>query len=71
MTIRESRTFAFRQPLWAASLRIFEVDHPDTQQQKQSKISNAGIAIPGNVVFVRGNFEKESIEECLTSVVLQ
>jgi methyltransferase (TIGR00027 family) len=58
-------TFAFRQPLWASGLRIIEVDHPDTQRLKQSKISNAGIAIPENVAFVGINFEQESLEEGL------
>lgn len=58
-------TFALRQPPWATGLIIFEVDHPDTQREKQSRISNAGIIVPGNVVFVGVNFEQESLEEGL------
>lgn len=64
-------TFALRQPPWAAGLRIIEVDHPDTQREKQSKISNAGIIIPGNVVFVGVNFEQESLEEGLVRAGVQ
>jgi methyltransferase (TIGR00027 family) len=58
-------TFAFRQPAWAAHLRIVEVDHPDTQHLKRTKISRAGIPVPGNVVFADINFENESLEEGL------
>jgi methyltransferase (TIGR00027 family) len=58
-------TFAIRQPAWAAHLRIIQVDHPDTQHLKRTKISDAGIAVPGNVVFAGINFEKESLEEGL------
>jgi methyltransferase (TIGR00027 family) len=58
-------TFAIRQPAWAARLRIIEVDHPATQHLKRTKISDAGIPVPGNVVFADINFEKESLEEGL------
>ena len=64
-------TFALRQPHWAAGLRIIEVDHSDTQREKQSRISNAGIIIPGNVVFVGVNFEQESLEEGLVRAGVQ
>jgi methyltransferase (TIGR00027 family) len=58
-------TFAVRQPTWAAHLRIIEVDHPDTQHLKRTKISDAGISVPDNVVFADINFENESLEEGL------
>jgi methyltransferase (TIGR00027 family) len=58
-------TFAIRQPAWAARLRIVEVDHPGTQHLKRTKISDARIPVPGNVVFAGINFEKESLEEGL------
>jgi methyltransferase (TIGR00027 family) len=61
-------TFALRQPLWAAALKIIEIDHPDTQRLKRSKISNAGIVIPDNVVFAGVNFEQESLENGLASI---
>src|SRR5271163_1910279 len=43
-------TFGCRQPSWATSLRIFEVDHPATQRWKRAKLSDAGIQIPKNVI---------------------
>lgn len=61
-------TFALRQPRWAAGLKVVEVDHPDTQRLKREYISNAGIAVPGNVVYAGVDFEHESLEEGLTRV---
>ncbi len=34
-------TFAFRQPDWAKSLKIFEIDHRDTQLVKRSFLTKA------------------------------
>jgi methyltransferase (TIGR00027 family) len=45
-------TFALRQPPWARPLRIFEVDHPRTQEGKRSRLSAAGLTIPENVALV-------------------
>jgi len=61
-------TFALRQPQWAASLRVIEVDHPDTQRLKQSMISKAGISVPGNVVFAGVDFEQETLDEGLARI---
>jgi methyltransferase (TIGR00027 family) len=55
-------TFGIRQPAWAGHLRIIEVDHPNTQHLKRTKILDAGIPVPGNVVFADINFENESLE---------
>jgi methyltransferase (TIGR00027 family) len=45
-------TFAYRQPDWARSLRIYEVDHRATQEEKCRRLEKAGIAIPENLEFV-------------------
>ena len=58
-------TFAFRQPSWAQSLRIFEVDHPNTQAAKRSYLAEAGIPTPINVAFAPINFENESLHDGL------
>jgi O-methyltransferase involved in polyketide biosynthesis len=34
-------TFAYRQPSWASSVRIYEVDHPATQQWKRDRLPGA------------------------------
>ena len=61
-------TFAIRQPVWAAHLRIIEVDHPDTQHLKQARMSDAGIPVPSNVIFADINFENESLEKGLIRI---
>ena len=58
-------TFAYRQPLWGSSLRIFEVDQPTTQQWKRDRLKAADIAIPANLTFVPIDFERTSIPEAL------
>ena len=54
-------TFAFRRPEWAASLRVFEVDDPATQDEKKHRISDAGYALPGDCEWVPMNFVGEDI----------
>lgn len=54
-------TFALRQPDWAGSLRIIEVDHSATQQAKRNQVAASGMAIPGNVLLVDIDFERESL----------
>lgn len=58
-------TFALRQPVWAKSLKIFEVDHPGTQSVKRSLITKAGLDLAANVSFAQIDFEQESLLEGL------
>ena len=58
-------SFAYRQPPWANSLRIYEVDHPITQQWKCDRLRSADIAIPSNLTFVPIDFERASIPDAL------
>lgn len=60
-------TFAYRQPVWGSSLRIYEVDHPFTQRWKQDRLRAAEIAIPSNLTFVPIDFERTTIREALGS----
>jgi methyltransferase (TIGR00027 family) len=55
-------TFAYRNPLRAAGLHVFEVDHPATQEWKRAQLHHAGIAIPGDMTFAAVDFERESLE---------
>ncbi|EXR41457.1 methyltransferase, TIGR00027 family protein [Acinetobacter sp. 1294243] len=57
-------SFALRESHHYPTLKIFEVDHPDTQAAKQTKLKKLG-NIPATVEFVAINFEKESISEAL------
>jgi methyltransferase (TIGR00027 family) len=58
-------TFAFRQPPWAQSLRIFEVDHPATQSFKKERLKLAGIDLPQNVRFAPIDFDSVFLPEGL------
>jgi methyltransferase (TIGR00027 family) len=54
-----------RQPAWAASLRIFEVDHVASQHAKVERLRSVGISIPPNLTFVPADFESSRLGEAL------
>jgi methyltransferase (TIGR00027 family) len=56
-------TFAYRSP--HAGLRVFEVDHPATQDWKREQLRAAGIAIPAALTFVPVDFERETLVDGL------
>jgi methyltransferase (TIGR00027 family) len=58
-------TFAYRQPDWASGLRIFEVDHPESQAAKIAALASAGVTVPSNVAFVPVDFEREPLARAL------
>lgn len=58
-------TFAYRQPPWADTLTIFEIDHPATAKDKQERLNRAHIAIPAHVHYVAADFTKEGWETAL------
>jgi methyltransferase (TIGR00027 family) len=58
-------TFAYRQPSWAKTLRIYEVDHPGTQEWKKERLKAAGIVAPANLTLAPVDFESMSLDEGL------
>jgi methyltransferase (TIGR00027 family) len=58
-------TFAFRNPYAASGLRVFEVDHPATQEWKRQLISQAHLKAPGSLVYVPVDLEREPLAERL------
>jgi methyltransferase (TIGR00027 family) len=56
-------TFAYRQPLWAQGIRIYEVDHTATQAEKRRCLEAAGIEIPANVTYVPVDFERSTLRD--------
>ena len=58
-------TFAYRQPVWAEALTIFEVDHPASQVAKRKLLASAGIDLPRNLRFAPVNFEFDSLKDGL------
>lgn len=57
-------TFAYRSP--HPELRVFEIDHPDTQAWKREQLHAAGIPIPPSVIFVPVDFEHQTLADALT-----
>ena len=63
-------TFAYRQPRWAARLRILEVDHPASQRDKLARLRRAGILTPPNVRFVAADLEATDLGDRLAAAGL-
>jgi methyltransferase (TIGR00027 family) len=56
-------TFAYRNPY--PQLRVFEIDHPATQQWKRELLHRNLIAIPGSLSYTPVDFERQSLAEQL------
>jgi methyltransferase (TIGR00027 family) len=52
-------TFAHRNP--HAQLRVFEVDHPATQQWKRELLETSGVAIPASLNYAPVDFELQAL----------
>ena len=59
-------TFAYRNPY--PQLRVFEVDHPATQQWKRELLQRNLIAIPESLSYTPVDFERQSLAEQLRDV---
>ena len=57
-------SFAYRGGL-AARVRVFEVDHPASQQVKRAALATAGIHVPDNLTFVPADLAADSLAGCL------
>ena len=58
-------TFAHRNP--HPRLRIFEVDHPATQQWKRELLATSALPTPANLIYAPVDFERQSLPERLHS----
>jgi methyltransferase (TIGR00027 family) len=56
-------TFAYRNPY--PHLKVFEIDHPATQEWKRERLAAAGIVIPASARLVPVDFEQQSLSEQL------
>ena len=61
-------TFAYRQPAWATTLRVMEVDHPASQAFKRHYLHHAHVAVPDNVAFCPIDFERTTLQQGLGAV---
>ena len=61
-------SFAYRRPDLGARLRVFEVDHPASQEWKRRRLEELGVREPSNLVFAPVDFESDSLVEGLRRV---
>jgi methyltransferase (TIGR00027 family) len=59
-------TYAYRSDP-VSGLRIYEVDHPATQEWKRKRLAEVDIAVPGSLVFAPVDFERESLADGLAA----
>lgn len=59
-------TFAYRNP--HRDLRVYEVDHPNTQAWKRERLCAAGIDLPETLTFAPIDFETETLATGLADV---
>src|SRR5579862_2857894 len=60
-------TSAFGLPEWGDQWRVFEVDHPATQEWKRKRITDVSWKIPPNLVFAPCDFEQEDTLSALAA----
>lgn len=60
-------TFVWRYPELQQTLRVFEIDHPATQNFKRTRLSEVDLAPPANLYFVPADLERQSISTILES----
>jgi methyltransferase (TIGR00027 family) len=60
-------TFALRNPHASLGVRVFEVDHPATQEWKRERLKDAGLVVPASLTFVPLDFERQNLSEGLTA----
>lgn len=54
-------SYALRHPDPTGRVRVFEVDHPDTQRAKRQRLQALGLSLPANLEFVGVDFEKQEL----------
>lgn len=59
-------TFAYRNQ--HPQVRVFEVDHPQTQAWKRQRLADAGIDIPASLTFTPVDFESQPLADGLAAV---
>lgn len=59
-------SFAYRRGT-AGRVRVFEVDHPASQEFKRAALETAGIPVPENVTFVAADLAADSLPRCLAN----
>jgi methyltransferase (TIGR00027 family) len=64
-------TFALRNQMSPLGVRVFEVDHPETQSFKRQRLAEVGLAIPTSLTFVAVDLQRQGLPSALVSVGFQ
>jgi methyltransferase (TIGR00027 family) len=59
-------SFVWRRPDLCRRLKVFEVDHPATQEWKRKRAEALALPTPKSVVYAAVNFEKETLSDGLS-----
>jgi methyltransferase (TIGR00027 family) len=60
-------TTGFGLPEWGDKWRVFEVDHPATQEWKRRRIADLCWKVPANLFFASCDFEQQALLSALTA----
>jgi methyltransferase (TIGR00027 family) len=60
-------TFSLRNPHAGLGVRVFEVDHPATQDWKRERLKQADLAVPASLIFAPVDFERQSLTDGLAA----
>jgi methyltransferase (TIGR00027 family) len=58
-------SFAYRRADLLDRLRVYEVDHPETQQWKRGRLSTLDVPLPDSLVFAPLDFERQTLAQGL------
>jgi len=56
---------AFRFNALKEKVKVFEVDHPDSQRIKKEKVKKIFGSLPGHIIYIPVDFDKEKLDEKL------
>lgn len=58
-------TFCLRHPQLAEQIRVYEIDHPASQQFKKRRLAKEGLGVPSNLDFISADLEAENLGDTL------
>ena len=58
-------SFAYRRPIWAEKLAVFEIDHLATQTMKRQRLADCGVDVSTSVEFIAADLSAEALGSAL------
>ena len=58
-------TFALRRPDLVGKVRVYEIDHPETQKWKRELLTQINRELPSELEFIPADLERETVAEAL------